>query len=74
MAKIYFRRIMAGEMTLDEVPTRWREAVRILLEEEYARREAEEQAKNPPAEPEPEEPAETIIEDENTTQGISGEE
>lgn len=34
MAKIYFRRIMAGDMTLDEVPTRWREAVRLMLEEE----------------------------------------
>lgn len=44
MAKIYFRRIMAGEMTLEDVPARWREAVRKLLEEEYARREAEEQA------------------------------
>lgn len=43
MAKIYFRRIMAGEMTLDDVPARWREAVRLLLEEEYAKRAAEEQ-------------------------------
>lgn len=32
MAKIYYRRIKAGEMTLEEVPMRWREAVRTLLE------------------------------------------
>ncbi len=31
MVKIYVRRIKAGEMTLDEVPTRWREAVREAL-------------------------------------------
>lgn len=41
MAKIYFRRIMAGEMTLEEVPTRWRETVRALLEAEYARQAEE---------------------------------
>lgn len=33
MAKIYYRRIIAGEMTLGEVPERWREAVRELLEQ-----------------------------------------
>ena len=32
MAKIYARKIRAGEMTLDDVPLRWREAVRALLE------------------------------------------
>lgn len=32
MVKIYVRRIRAGEMTLEEVPTRWREAVREALE------------------------------------------
>jgi hypothetical protein len=32
MAKIYYRRIMAGEMTLGDVPLRWRDAVRELLE------------------------------------------
>lgn len=32
MAKIYYRRIIAGEMTLEQVPERWREAVRQLLE------------------------------------------
>lgn len=34
MAKIYYNRIKAGMMTLEEVPTRWREAVRKLLEED----------------------------------------
>ena len=34
MAKIYYRRIKAGEMTLEDVPMRWREAVRELLEDE----------------------------------------
>ena len=34
MAKIYYRRIIAGEMTLEDVPLRWREAVRELLEQD----------------------------------------
>lgn len=34
MAKIYVRKIRAGEMTIDNVPERWREAVIALLEEE----------------------------------------
>ena len=33
MAKIYYRRIKDGVMTLDEVPERWREQVRQMLEE-----------------------------------------
>ena len=33
MAKIYFRKIKAGEMTLEEVPARWRAAVAALLED-----------------------------------------
>lgn len=33
MVKIYVRRIKAGEMSLEEVPVRWREAVREALEE-----------------------------------------
>ena len=33
MAKIYFRKIKAGEMILEEVPARWRAAVAALLEE-----------------------------------------
>lgn len=33
MAKIYYRRILDGIMTLEEVPERWRETVRALLEE-----------------------------------------
>lgn len=33
MVKIYVRRILAGEMTIEQVPSRWREAVRAALEE-----------------------------------------
>lgn len=32
MAKIYARKIKAGEMTLEEVPARWQSAVLALLE------------------------------------------
>ena len=32
MAKIYYRMIMAGKMTVDDVPLRWREQVKALLE------------------------------------------
>ena len=32
MVKIYVRKILAGDMTLEEVPMRWREAVREALE------------------------------------------
>ena len=32
MAMIYYRRIIDGKMTIDEVPKRWQEAVRALLE------------------------------------------
>ena len=31
MAKIYFRKIKAGEMILEEVPVRWQAAVLALL-------------------------------------------
>lgn len=31
MAKIYYRRILAGEMTIEDVPERWREEVQGLL-------------------------------------------
>ena len=34
MAKIYYKRIKAGIMTIDEVPARWREAVQALLDED----------------------------------------
>lgn len=34
MAKIYYNRIKAGMMTIDEVPYRWRVAVEKLLEED----------------------------------------
>lgn len=33
MVKIYVRKIRAGQMTIDDVPERWREAVREALEE-----------------------------------------
>lgn len=33
MVKIYVRKILAGEMTLEDVPLRWREAVREALGE-----------------------------------------
>ncbi len=32
MAKIYVRKILAGEMTIEEVPARWQEEVQMLLE------------------------------------------
>ena len=31
MAKIYARKIRAGEMAIDDVPSRWREAVLAIL-------------------------------------------
>lgn len=34
MVKLYVRKIKAGEMTLEQVPIRWREAVREALENE----------------------------------------
>ena len=34
MVKLYVRKIKAGEMTLEQVPIRWREAVRKALENE----------------------------------------
>ena len=34
MAKIYYNRIKAGIMTIDDVPDRWRETVRKMLEDE----------------------------------------
>ena len=33
MVKLYVRKIKAGEMTLEQVPARWREAVREALDE-----------------------------------------
>lgn len=32
MAKIYVRKILAGDMTLEEVPARWQASVLALLE------------------------------------------
>lgn len=32
MVNIYVRKIRAGQMTIDEVPERWREQVRAIIE------------------------------------------
>ena len=34
MARIYYNRIKAGIMTIEEVPARWRDAVQALLNED----------------------------------------
>lgn len=34
MAKIYYKRIKAGLMTIDDVPLRWRAQVQRMLDEE----------------------------------------
>jgi hypothetical protein len=34
IVELYVRKIRAGEMTIDDVPARWREAVRKALEGE----------------------------------------
>ncbi len=36
MAKIYYRRIIDGAMTMDDVPERWQAAVQALLDTETA--------------------------------------
>lgn len=33
MAKIFYKRIIAGEITLEDVPARWRAQVRKMLED-----------------------------------------
>ena len=33
MAKIYYRKIKAGSMTIEQVPEHWRAAVQALLDE-----------------------------------------
>lgn len=33
MVKLYVKRIRAGQMTIDDVPALWREAVREALDE-----------------------------------------
>lgn len=36
MAKIYYRKIKRGEITIDDVPERWREQVQDLIDaDEY---------------------------------------
>lgn len=32
MAKIYYKRIKAGQMTINDVPERWKAAVQALLD------------------------------------------
>lgn len=34
MAKVYYRRIKAGLMTIEDVPARWQAAVQALLDED----------------------------------------
>ena len=34
MAKIYYKRIKAGIMTIEEVPARWRVQVQAMLDED----------------------------------------
>ena len=34
VAYLYYKKIKAGEMTIDDVPTRWRAAVQKMLDEE----------------------------------------
>lgn len=34
MARIYYNRIKAGIMTIDDVPARWRAAVQKMLDED----------------------------------------
>lgn len=32
MAKLYYKKIKAGEMTIDDVPEKWKAAVQTLLD------------------------------------------
>ena len=34
MVKIYYRKVKSGQMTIEEVPERWRDAVQALLDGE----------------------------------------
>lgn len=34
MAKVYYRKIKSGLMTIDEVPLRWRAQVQAMLDED----------------------------------------
>ena len=38
MAKIYYRKIKAGQMTIDDVPDRWKDAVQAFLDADECRR------------------------------------
>lgn len=37
MAKIYYRKIKGGDMSIDQVPPRWKDAVLALLEADQAK-------------------------------------
>lgn len=39
MAKIYYRKVKAGEMTIEQVPAKWREAVQALLDADEVQEE-----------------------------------
>lgn len=34
MAKVYYRKIKAGQMTIEDVPERWRAEVQALLDQD----------------------------------------
>jgi len=36
IATLFYRKVKAGEMTIDEVPKKWREEVRKAIEEDAA--------------------------------------
>lgn len=36
MAKLYFKLILQGRMTIDDVPKRWRDEVQKMLDDYYA--------------------------------------
>ena len=36
MAKLYYKRVKAGKMTIEDVPEHWRAAVQALLDAETA--------------------------------------
>lgn len=46
MAKFWFKRILAGKATIDDVPKRWRESVQMLINEAAKAGEDEQGAKN----------------------------
>lgn len=41
MAKFWFKRILAGKATIEDVPERWRESVQMMLNEQAKKGEDE---------------------------------